>query len=118
MAFRRARKVFEQLDEARKRGVVIRRPEFNYAMHAAGRNGGTDLGRLLGFAHPNLPAQASHRSEDRRPESLHAWRCRPAISPSESARPEQVRPILAMATGRLGAQAGKGQPHHPDASGR
>ena len=24
-----ARKVFEQLDEARKRGVVIRRPEFN-----------------------------------------------------------------------------------------
>ena len=26
-----ARKVFEQLDEARKRGVVIRRPEFNYA---------------------------------------------------------------------------------------
>jgi phosphate starvation-inducible PhoH-like protein len=43
----RARKVFEQLDEARKRGVVIRRPEFNYAVHAAGRNGGADLGRLL-----------------------------------------------------------------------
>ncbi len=43
----RARKVFEQLNEARKRGVVIRRPEFNYAVHAAGRNGGTDLGRLL-----------------------------------------------------------------------
>jgi phosphate starvation-inducible protein PhoH and related proteins len=43
----RARKVFEQLNEARKRGVVIRRAEFNYAVHAAGRNGGTDLGRLL-----------------------------------------------------------------------
>jgi phosphate starvation-inducible protein PhoH and related proteins len=43
----RARKVFEQLDEARKRGVVIRRPEFNYAVHAAGKNGGADLGRLL-----------------------------------------------------------------------
>ena len=43
----RARKVFEQLNEARKRGVVIRRPEFNYAVHAAGRNGGADLGRLL-----------------------------------------------------------------------
>ena len=43
----RARKVFEQLNEARKRGVVIRRPEFNYAVHAAGRNGGGDLGRLL-----------------------------------------------------------------------
>ncbi len=35
------------MNEARKRGVVIRRPEFNYAVHAAGRNGGTDLGRLL-----------------------------------------------------------------------
>jgi phosphate starvation-inducible protein PhoH and related proteins len=43
----RARKVFEQLNEARKRGVVIRRPEFNYAMQATSRNGGTDLGRLL-----------------------------------------------------------------------
>jgi phosphate starvation-inducible protein PhoH and related proteins len=43
----RARRVFEQLNEARKRGVVIRRPEFNYAVNAAGRNGGTDLGRLL-----------------------------------------------------------------------
>jgi phosphate starvation-inducible PhoH-like protein len=43
----RARKVFEQLNDARKRGVVIRRPEFNYAVHAASRNGGTDLGALL-----------------------------------------------------------------------
>ena len=43
----RARKVFEQLNEARKRGVIIRRSEFNYAVHAAGRNGGADLGRLL-----------------------------------------------------------------------
>ena len=43
----RARRVFEQLNEARKRGVVIRRPEFNYAVHAAGKNGGADLGRLL-----------------------------------------------------------------------
>jgi phosphate starvation-inducible PhoH-like protein len=30
----RARRVFEQLNEARKRGDVIRRPEFNYAVHA------------------------------------------------------------------------------------
>jgi phosphate starvation-inducible protein PhoH and related proteins len=43
----RARKVFEQLNEARKRGIVIRRPEFNYALHATGRNGGADLSRLL-----------------------------------------------------------------------
>ena len=43
----RARKVFEQLNEARKRGVVIRRSEFNYAVQAAGKNGGDDLGRLL-----------------------------------------------------------------------
>jgi phosphate starvation-inducible PhoH-like protein len=43
----RARKVFEQLNEARKRGIVIRRPEFNYAVHATGKNGRADLGRLL-----------------------------------------------------------------------
>ena len=48
MVCRSARKVFEQLDEARKRGDRHpKRPEFNYAMHAAGRNGGTELGRLL-----------------------------------------------------------------------
>jgi phosphate starvation-inducible PhoH-like protein len=52
----KARKVFEQLDEARKRGVVIRRPEFSYAMHAAGRNGGAELGRLL-----DLRIQTSQR---------------------------------------------------------
>jgi phosphate starvation-inducible PhoH-like protein len=43
----RARKVFEQLNEARKRGIVIRRPEFNYAVHATGKNGRADLSRLL-----------------------------------------------------------------------
>ncbi len=45
----RARKVFEQLDEARKRGVTIKRHEFNYAMSAAGKNGGSGLGKLLEF---------------------------------------------------------------------
>ena len=43
----RARKVFAQLDAARKTGVPIRRHEFHYALHAAGENGGDDLGRLL-----------------------------------------------------------------------
>ena len=43
----RARKIFEQLNEARKRGIVIRRPEFNYAVHATGKNGRADLSRLL-----------------------------------------------------------------------
>ena len=41
-----ARKVFEQLDEARKRGVVIPGPSLT-TPYAAGRNGGTELGRLL-----------------------------------------------------------------------
>jgi phosphate starvation-inducible protein PhoH and related proteins len=43
----KARKVFEQLDEARKRGVPVRRHEFNYALQAVTKNGGEDLGRLL-----------------------------------------------------------------------
>lgn len=43
----KARKVFEQLDEARKRGVAIRRHEFNYALQAVTKNDGDDLGRLL-----------------------------------------------------------------------
>jgi phosphate starvation-inducible PhoH-like protein len=55
----KARKVFEQLDEARKRGVVIRRPEFSYAMHAAGRNGGTELGRLLDLRIQTSPRKPS-----------------------------------------------------------
>jgi len=42
-----ARKVFTQLDEARKIGVPIRRHEFHYALHAAGKNSGDDLARLL-----------------------------------------------------------------------
>jgi len=43
----KARKVFEQLDEARKRGVPVRRHEFNYALQAVTKKGGDDLGRLL-----------------------------------------------------------------------
>jgi len=41
----RARKVFDQLEAARKKGVPIRRHEFHYAMQAAGSGG--DLGSLL-----------------------------------------------------------------------
>jgi phosphate starvation-inducible protein PhoH and related proteins len=54
----KARKVFEQLDEARKRGVVIRRSEFNYAMHAAGKNGAAELGRLLDLRIQTSPRKA------------------------------------------------------------
>lgn len=43
----KARKVFEQLDEARKRGIPVRRHEFNYALQAVTKDGGEDLGRLL-----------------------------------------------------------------------
>ncbi len=43
----KARKVFEQLDEARKRGVPVRRHEFNYALQAVMKDGDDDLGRLL-----------------------------------------------------------------------
>lgn len=43
----KARRVFEQLDEARKRGVTVRRHEFNYALQAVTKNEGEDLGRLL-----------------------------------------------------------------------
>ncbi len=42
-----ARKVFAQLDAARKNGVPIHRHEFQYALHAVGENKGEDLGRLL-----------------------------------------------------------------------
>lgn len=43
----KARKVFEQLDEARKRGVPVRRHEFHYALQSVTKEGGDDLGRLL-----------------------------------------------------------------------
>ncbi len=44
----RAKKVFEQLEEARKRGVPVRRYEFLYALQATGKKNGTEnLGRLL-----------------------------------------------------------------------
>lgn len=44
----RARKVFQQLDEARKRGVPIKRHEFNYALQAAGGKG-DELSQLIDF---------------------------------------------------------------------
>jgi phosphate starvation-inducible PhoH-like protein len=43
----RAKAVIAQLDEARKRGVPIRRHEFRYALQSVGKNGGTGLGTLL-----------------------------------------------------------------------
>ncbi|CAN5533305.1 PhoH family protein [soil metagenome] len=42
-----ARKVFSQLDDARKRGVKISRHEFHYALQATGKGGGDELGSLL-----------------------------------------------------------------------
>lgn len=44
---RLAKRVFEQLEEARKRGVAIRRHEFRYAMQAAEGDGDGDLSHLL-----------------------------------------------------------------------
>lgn len=46
----RGKKVFEQLEEANKKGVTIRRHEFQYAVQsAAGRKGSGNLGSLLEF---------------------------------------------------------------------
>jgi phosphate starvation-inducible PhoH-like protein len=45
----RAKKVFHQLDEARKRGVPIKRHEFQYALQAVGGKGGDDLSQLIDF---------------------------------------------------------------------
>jgi len=45
----RAKKVFHQLDEARKRGVTIKRHEFHYALQAAASNGSDNLGSLIDF---------------------------------------------------------------------
>ena len=89
----RARKVFEQLDEARRRGVVIRRPEFNYAVHATGRNGGANLGRLWICESRHLLASLPLC---RRPMARRRIfsPCRPAILPLESAPPGRGRHIL------------------------
>jgi phosphate starvation-inducible protein PhoH and related proteins len=45
----KARKVFDQLEQARQRGVHIKRHEFSYALKAASQEGKDDLGRLLDF---------------------------------------------------------------------
>jgi len=45
----KARKVFDQLDQARRRGVPIKRHEFQYALKSVGQNGSGDLGKLLDF---------------------------------------------------------------------
>lgn len=45
-----AKKVFEQLEDARKRGVAIKRHEFQYALQSVVKTGGEkDLGKLLEF---------------------------------------------------------------------
>ncbi len=44
----KARKVFDQLDKARRRGVPVKRHEFIYALKAVSSEG-DDLGRLLDF---------------------------------------------------------------------
>ena len=43
----KARRVFEQLEQARKQDVPIRRHEFLFALKAVGPEGGEDLGQLL-----------------------------------------------------------------------
>lgn len=45
----RAQKVFAQLEEATKRGVPVRRHEFQYALKSVQSNGGENLGQLLDF---------------------------------------------------------------------
>lgn len=54
----RARKVFEQLDEARKRGVSVKRHEFQYALNSVVREGGENLGNLLDFRIQCSPRKA------------------------------------------------------------
>ncbi len=43
----RVRRIFEQLDSARKRGLTIRRHEFQYALQKSAEKNGHDLGKLL-----------------------------------------------------------------------
>lgn len=55
----RAKKVFHQLDEARKRGVPVKRHEFQYALQSVGDQGGGELGHLIDFriqCSPRKPA--------------------------------------------------------------
>jgi phosphate starvation-inducible PhoH-like protein len=53
----RARKVFAQLDEARKRGVTVKRHEFQYALNSVAKNGDA-LGNLLDFRIQCSPRKA------------------------------------------------------------
>lgn len=50
----RARKVFDQLDDARRRGVTIKRHEFQYALRSSAQEGKDSLGHLI-----NLKIQVS-----------------------------------------------------------
>ena len=88
----RARKVFEQLNEARKRGVVIRRPGIQLR-RACGwqerRRAIWGVFWICGFKPPLANPRSSQRPMARNPTS---WPCRLATSPSESALPEQERP--------------------------
>lgn len=43
----RAQNVFDQLEQARKQGITIRRHEFQYALNASEKNGEASLGKLL-----------------------------------------------------------------------
>ncbi|PTX95036.1 phosphate starvation-inducible protein PhoH [Spartobacteria bacterium LR76] len=43
----RARKVFDQLDDARRRGVTIKRHEFQYALRSSAQEGKDGLGHLI-----------------------------------------------------------------------
>lgn len=53
----RARKVFAQLDEARKRGVAVKRHEFQYALNSVAKNS-DGLGNLLDFRIQCSPRKA------------------------------------------------------------
>lgn len=54
----RAKKVFQQLDEARKKGIPVKRHEFQYALNSVARNGGDGLGNLLDFRIQCSPRKA------------------------------------------------------------
>jgi phosphate starvation-inducible PhoH-like protein len=53
-----ARKVFTQLDEARRRGVAVKRHEFQYALKSVAKDGAEGLGNLLDFRIQCSPRKA------------------------------------------------------------
>jgi len=82
----RARKVFDQLDAARKRGVTVKRHEFQTVLNSVGKNGGEALGNLLDFRIQCSPRRApivpKTKGQREYLQSIHAWDITFGIGPA------------------------------------